>query len=130
MAEWFKAAVLKTVVRKRTGGSNPPCSEVTWFQVLTSWIRERKQFRYFFRRSLTLVQWSGDREAEGGSLLRSYTPKGYRGFESPLLREVGVFVRILSLRISLGFELKTTPSKCEEKQAGCLRQWFEAGWRS
>ena len=25
-------------------------------------------------------------EAEGGSLLRSYTPKGYRGFESPLLR--------------------------------------------
>ena len=30
--------------------------------------------------------WSGDREAEGGSLLRSYTPKGYRGFESPLLR--------------------------------------------
>ena len=90
MAEWFKAAVLKTVVRKRTGGSNPPCSEVTWFQVLTSWIRERKQFRYFFRRSLTLVQWSGDREAEGGSLLRSYTPKGYRGFESPLLREIGV----------------------------------------
>ena len=30
--------------------------------------------------------WSGDREAEGGSLLRSYTPKGYRGFKSPLLR--------------------------------------------
>ena len=30
--------------------------------------------------------WSGDREAEGGSLLRSYIPKGYRGFESPLLR--------------------------------------------
>ena len=61
------------------------------------------------------MQWSGDREAEGGSLLRSYTPKGYRGFESPLLREYGVFVRILSLEVSLGFERKTTPSKCEEK---------------
>ena len=33
--------------------------------------------------------WSGAREAESGSLLRSYTPKGYRGFESPLLRKYG-----------------------------------------
>ncbi len=30
--------------------------------------------------------WSGAREAESGSLLRSCAPKGYRGFESPLLR--------------------------------------------
>ena len=37
---------------------------------------------------LTLIFWSDDREAEGGSLLRSYTPKGYRGFESPLLRSL------------------------------------------
>ena len=27
VAEWFKAAVLKTVVLQGTGGSNPPCSE-------------------------------------------------------------------------------------------------------
>ena len=30
--------------------------------------------------------WSGARAAESGSLLRSCAPKGYRGFESPLLR--------------------------------------------
>ena len=53
---------MKTVVPQGTGGSNPPCS------------------------ALAETVWSGDREAEGGSLLRSYTPKGYRGFESPLLR--------------------------------------------
>ena len=69
VAEWFKAAVLKTVVRQRTGGSNPPCSEL--------------KMRIVF----LAKKWSGDREAEGGSLLRSYTPKGYRGFESPLLRK-------------------------------------------
>ena len=68
MAEWFKAAVLKTVVRQRTGGSNPPCSEL--------------KMRIVF----LAKTWSGDREAEGGSLLRSYIPQGYRGFESPLLR--------------------------------------------
>ena len=62
VSEWFKEAVLKTVVLQGTGGSNPPCS------------------------ALAETVWSGDREAEGGSLLRSYTPKGYRGFESPLLR--------------------------------------------
>ena len=28
MAEWFKAAVLKTVVRPRTGGSNPSRSAI------------------------------------------------------------------------------------------------------
>ena len=74
MAEWFKAAVLKTVERRRSGGSNPPCSV------------------YFMR-----FIWSGDREAEGGSLLRSYTPKGYRGFKSPLLRTffgIGCYVPI------------------------------------
>ena len=27
VAEWFKAAVLKTVVLQGTGGSNPPCSD-------------------------------------------------------------------------------------------------------
>ena len=33
-----------------------------------------------------LHYWSGARAAESGSLLRSCAPKGYRGFESPLLR--------------------------------------------
>ena len=37
-----------------------------------------------------LHYWSGDREAEGGSLLRSCAPKGYRGFESPLLRRLKI----------------------------------------
>ena len=32
VAEWFKAAVLKTVVLQGTGGSNPPCSESFWIQ--------------------------------------------------------------------------------------------------
>ena len=45
MAEWLKAAVLKTVVLRGTGGSNPPCS-----------VRK------------------GARAAESGSLLRSCSP--------------------------------------------------------
>ena len=69
---------MKTVVPQGTGGSNPPCS------------------------ALTETVWSGDREAEGGSLLRSYTPKGYRGFESPLLRITG-FPKTLGLRKFLDF---------------------------
>ena len=60
MAEWLKAAVLKTVVLRGTGGSNPPCS-----------VRK------------------GARVAESGSLLRSCSPKGFRGFESPSLRIIG-----------------------------------------
>ncbi len=62
VSEWFKVTVSKTVVPQGTGGSNPPCSASVW---------------------------SGDRVVEGGSPLRSYTPKGYRGFESPLLRVGG-----------------------------------------
>ena len=50
MAEWLKAAVLKTVVLRGTGGSNPPCSV-----------------------------WSGARVAESGSLLRSCTLTGTEG---------------------------------------------------
>ena len=30
VSEWFKEAVLKTVVPQGTGGSNPPCSEYHW----------------------------------------------------------------------------------------------------
>ena len=47
--------------------------------------------RFFRKTALNgLPPWSGARVAESGSLLRSYTPKGYRGFESPLLR-IGLF---------------------------------------
>jgi hypothetical protein len=70
VSEWLKEAVLKTVVPQGTGGSNPPCSE--------------KVFELAVLNGLS--PWSGAREAESGSLLRSCAPKGYRGFESPLLR--------------------------------------------
>ena len=121
VAEWFKAAVLKTVVRRRTGGSNPPCSVLKrnknfWFLflfrtrvfsnstitrlVLWNFVFPTAQFFCGFSTKffLTLIFWSDDREAEGGSLLRSYTPKGYRGFESPLLRS---FLRIKTMFLFL-----------------------------
>ena len=37
VAEWFKAAVLKTVVLQGTGGSNPPCSESIWDSSKEAW---------------------------------------------------------------------------------------------
>ena len=58
MSEWFKEAVLKTVDAQASRGSNPRFS----------------------------VDWKGARVAESVSLLRSCTPQGYRGFESPPFR--------------------------------------------
>ena len=49
--------------------------------------------------------WRGAREAEGAPLLREYTPKAYRGFESLPLRHFlkGLPALKLSLDISTGF---------------------------
>ena len=59
MAEWLKAAVLKTVVLRGTGGSNPPCSVLEWCE-----------------------------SGRIGLPAKELYPYGYRGFESPLLRIV------------------------------------------
>ena len=57
MAEWLKAAVLKTVVLRGTGGSNPPCSVLEWCE-----------------------------SGRIGLPAKELYPYGYRGFESLLLR--------------------------------------------
>ncbi len=36
VSEWFKEAVLKTVVPRGTGGSNPPCSETVLVMLICS----------------------------------------------------------------------------------------------
>ena len=55
--------------------------------------------------------WSGARAAESGSLLRSCAPKGYRGFESPLLREWRQrVVDSFTLVKSWGFDPKPSPT--------------------
>ena len=41
VAEWFKAAVLKTVVLQGTGGSNPPCSDSLMEKVRKGSVGER-----------------------------------------------------------------------------------------
>ena len=41
--------------------------------------------------STCLQKWRADREAEGARLLSEYTPQGYLGFESPLLRQLFIY---------------------------------------
>ncbi len=67
MSEWFKEAVLKTVELQGSGGSNPSLSGIN-------------------REKIIYIQWRGARAVESGSLLRSCTHSGYRGFESHPLR--------------------------------------------
>jgi hypothetical protein len=100
MSERFKETVLKTVVPSGTVGSNPT-------------------------RSGQRGRWRDARAAESGSLLRSYTPKGYRGFESPSLR-----IRFSSIRMDGGFEPKPSPSGARKRRQGCRRQRVKAGPRS
>ena len=59
MAEWLKAAVLKTVELRGSEGSNPSCSDL-----------ERCE------------------SGRIGLPAKELYPSGYRGFESPLLREI------------------------------------------
>ena len=68
--------------------ANPPCSgnfpNGRGRVFLTDGYWESLVFR---NEALFIINfWSGARAAESGSLLRSCAPKGYRGFESPLLR--------------------------------------------
>lgn len=81
--------------RKGTGGSNPSLSVffILFFFILFVYIF----FTFFYFLSIffdfysifkvfILINGEVRESVESGSLLRSYTPKGYRGFESPPLR--------------------------------------------
>ncbi|GEM_PF-716633 len=73
MAEWSKAAVLKTAVPQGTGGSNPSSSAA-----VRPAHRDTDSTQAGYGR--------GDRVAEGIRLLSGRRSKAYRGFESHPLR--------------------------------------------
>src|SRR5438874_2044216 len=58
VAEWFKAAVLKTAFLKGNGGSNPSSSATLTLETGTA-----------INRAARKPGWRGGREAEGGGLL-------------------------------------------------------------
>ena len=75
--------------------------------------------------------WSGAREAESGSLLRSCAPKGYRGFESLLLRNkktlrVFFILGVLCYPERIASQNSIIPKEGFETERCCVKRKAEA----
>ena len=77
MAEWSKAAVLKTVEVQASGGSNPSPSVLVCIGVVG--FSRLDALQPYPSPQCDRIFWSDGRAVEGASLLRKYTGNGIRG---------------------------------------------------